>query len=122
MKFIESCLYSEHGIVEIRSQGRGENEERFQFFYLHRSPNIYLRNQSNELDASLSHMFESLQVCGKIFHFYKPEYLQLENRCHCVEGTNTLEPYMNIKIFGVTQNRICTLRYCEIMMEKEVCF
>ncbi|CAI2355909.1 unnamed protein product [Caenorhabditis sp. 36 PRJEB53466] len=98
-----NCPYPEHGIVEVRSHARIEGEEHVQFFYLHRTTGN-LKKKNDALNYSLAHLFDSLQ---------------LVNRLHCVDGSSSLEPYANIKISAVPENRICTLRYCEVLMEKE---
>ncbi|PIC21596.1 hypothetical protein B9Z55_026375 [Caenorhabditis nigoni] len=100
----ENCPYPEKGIVEIRSLGRSEQHESLQFFYLHRTNTTTLKKNDDVLNDSLAHMFDSLQ---------------LTNRQHCVDGSGSLESYVNVKIYGVPENRICTLRYCDVMMEKE---
>ncbi|EFP09996.1 hypothetical protein CRE_20862 [Caenorhabditis remanei] len=100
----DSCPYPEHGIIEIKSFGRSELQEHTQFFYLHRTTFSNLKKNDDVLNNSLAHMFDSLQ---------------LANRQHCVDGSGSLEPYVNVKILGVPENRICTLRYCEVMMEKD---
>lgn len=58
--FLENCPYPEHGIVEIKSYDRTENEELTQFYYLHRTSSVM--KKSDTLNYSLAHMFESLQV------------------------------------------------------------
>uniref|UniRef100_A0A8R1I688 Protein kinase domain-containing protein n=1 Tax=Caenorhabditis japonica TaxID=281687 RepID=A0A8R1I688_CAEJA len=98
-----NCPYPEHGIVEVRSHGRIEPDEQVQFFYLHRTA-LNLRKNNDGLNYALAHMFNSLQ---------------LESRYHCVDGSGSLEPYANIKISAVPEENVCTLRYSEVMMDKE---
>ncbi|ULT85065.1 hypothetical protein L3Y34_013630 [Caenorhabditis briggsae] len=100
----ENCPHPEKGIVEIRSLVRNEQQESCQFFYLHRTNTTTLKKNDDVLNDSLAHMFDSLQ---------------LTNRYHCVDGSGSLEPYVNVKIYEVPEDRICTLRYCDVMMEKE---
>uniref|UniRef100_A0A1I7TLI2 PEX-1N domain-containing protein n=1 Tax=Caenorhabditis tropicalis TaxID=1561998 RepID=A0A1I7TLI2_9PELO len=87
---------------KVKTRTRPDHGEKFQFLYLHRTKTTNLSKDA--LNDSLAHMFDSLQ---------------LVNRQHCVDGSGSLEPYANIKVVGVPQNRICMLKYCEVIMETE---
>ncbi|EGT50351.1 hypothetical protein CAEBREN_22942 [Caenorhabditis brenneri] len=100
----DNSPYPEHGIVEVRTRTKGEREEHIQFYYLHRTTTTSITKKTDKLNNSLSHMFDSLK---------------LENRQHCVDGSGSLEPYVNIKMYSVPESRICTLKFCDVMIDKE---
>lgn len=100
----DNSPYPEHGIVEVRTRAKNDNEEHIQFYYLHRTTSTNITKKNDKLNNSLSHMFDSLK---------------LADRQHCVDGSGSLEPYMNVKMYSVPESRICTLKFCEVIIEKE---